>query len=183
MCTAPQARKFWYLHTLKRLSLTPKLRHFVSNNHIFRLSRRRRTFVQWSKSHRWILFCPDPTTTTSFTSLFGHMVKKDFKSLSQLWDFKYIPREKKYYRSKFWHVKNPSMEGHRKGDNARFWSSDLQHNSGQNIPTFAPHTPKTHSTAWGAPCRARQDLVLCMPYDWLLHSNHEKKKSYVKEWR
>ena len=45
------------------------------------------------------------------------------------------------------HAKNPGMEGHPKGDTALFRSSDLQHNSGQNIPTFAPHTPETHSTA------------------------------------
>ena len=58
------------------------------------------------------------------------------------------------------HAKNPSMEGRQKGDTAQFGSSDLQHNSGQNIPTFASHTSETYNQAWGAPCRARQDLVM-----------------------
>ena len=57
------------------------------------------------------------------------------------------------------HAKNPSMEGGQKGDTAQFGSSEAQHNSGQNIPTFASHTSETHNQAWGAPCRARQDLV------------------------
>ena len=39
------------------------------------LSRRRRTFVQWSHSHSIFLFCPDPTTTT-LPRTFGDTVKK-----------------------------------------------------------------------------------------------------------
>ena len=89
------------------------------------------------------------------------MVKNGhFESWSELWDLQYIPREKNTIGVDFLvHAKNPGMDAHLKGYNAQFGSSDLQHNSGQNIPTFAQHTPETHSTAWGAPCRARQDLV------------------------
>ena len=49
------------------------------------------------------------------------------------------------------HAKNPSMEGGQKGDTAQFGSSEAQHNSGQNIPTFASHTSETYNQAWGAP--------------------------------
>ena len=45
------------------------------------------------------------------------------------------------------HAKNPGMEGHLKGDNAQFRSSDLQHNSGQNIPIVASHTSETYNQA------------------------------------
>jgi len=45
------------------------------------------------------------------------------------------------------HGKNLGMEGRSKGDTAQFGSSDLQQNSGQNIPTFASHTSETYNQA------------------------------------
>ena len=60
---------------------------------IGQLSRRRRTFVQWSHSHSRFLFCPDPTTTSPST--FGDTVKKKyFEFESELPDTPYIPLEK-----------------------------------------------------------------------------------------
>ena len=48
------------------------------------------------------------------------------------------------------HAKNPGMDRAQKWDTAPFLSSDLQHNSGQNIRTFASHTSKTYNQAWDA---------------------------------
>ena len=39
----------------------------------------------------------------------------------------------------------------KKGTPPLFGSSDIQHNYGQNIPTFAPHTSEIYNQAWGAP--------------------------------
>ena len=78
-----------------------------------KLSRRRRTFVQWSKSHRRILICPDPTTTTTtrFTSLFGDMVKKNTSSHDLSSEICNISSRKKYYRSRFLGTRQKSGYG------------------------------------------------------------------------
>ena len=133
--------------------------HVISRKLMF--SRRRRTFVQWSHSHSRFLFCPDPMT---LPSTFAHTVKKNPPSGNLSFKIHNISLLKKNLLSGFCSTRQKS--GYQRPWNVlqrtilRFWSSAQPRSHRYRTSHWiALDALNTHNEAWGAPCRARQDLV------------------------